>query len=166
MDQTQYERAFGMLKKAKESERRIHKRVTAYLRHNYPDIRFHTSLDGEAMGTYQREHVGYLQWGSGFPDLMIFKGNDQHVGLALEIKKDGESPYKRDGTRKAGKHLREQESWLKYLRANGWRAEFGVGYSQCIDIILEHFEHGKIKKHGPKISSEEEGEVTIRFEDD
>lgn len=155
-----------MLKKVRESERRIHKRVAAYLRHNYPDIRFHTSLDGEAMGTSQRAHVGYLQWGSGFPDLLIFKGNGQHVGLALEIKKDGESPYKKDGTLKAGKHLREQEGWIRYLRAQNWKAEFGVGYSECIDIILEYFKHGEIKKHDTQVQAEDEGEITIRFEDD
>ena len=166
MDRNQYERAFGMLKKAKESERRIHKRVTSYLRHNYPDIRFHTSLDGEAMGTHQREHVGYLQWGAGFPDLLIYKGNSQHIGLALEIKKDGESPYRKDGKLKAGKHLREQEGWLRYLRANGWKAEFGVGYSECIDIIIEYFEHGKIKKYDSKVSSEDESEIEVRFKDD
>jgi len=165
MDRDQYERAFGHLPKAKESERRIHKRVVNYLRHSYPEVRFHTSLDGEAMGHHQRIHVNALQYGQGFPDLMVYKGSGQHVGLALEIKKDNESPYKRDGTLKSGSHYVAQEGWIRYLRSQGWRAEFGVGYSQCIDIITEYFEHGKIKKHDSKIQAPDEGETEIRFED-
>ena len=165
MDRDQYEKAFGHLPKAKESERRIHKRVTSYLRHSYPDVRFHTSLDGEAMGTHQREHVGALQWGPGFPDLMVFKGNGEHIGLALEIKKDGESPYKKNGSLRSGVHFVNQEGWIRYLRRDGWRAEFAVGYSMAIDIINEYFEHGKIKKHSTEIQAPDEGDITIRFED-
>ena len=165
MDRDQYERAFGHLPKAKESERRIHKRVVNYLRHSYPDVRFHTSLDGEAMGTNQRGFVIALQWGSGFPDLMVFKRTDKYSGLAMEIKRDGESPYKKDGTLKSGQHYTDQEGWIRYLRREGWMAEFGVGYSHCIDIINEYFEDGKIEKHSPQVSSEDEGEIEIRFED-
>jgi len=165
MDREQYERAFGHLPKGKESERRIHKRVTVYLRHSYPEVRFHTSLDGEAMGDYQRQHVGMLQWGSGFPDLMVFKPSGEYSGLAIEIKKDGESPYKKDGSLRSGKHFVNQEGWIRYLRKQGWKAEFGVGYSHCIDIIEDYFKHGKIKKHSPKVSPENEGETEIRFED-
>ncbi len=165
MDRTQYERAFGMLKPAKESERRIHKRVVSYIRHSYPDVRFHTSLDGEAMGEHQRQHVNALQWGKGFPDLIIFKGNGQRCGLALEIKKDGESPYKRDGTLRSGGHFAAQHGWLHYLRSQEWKAEFAVGYSHAIDLRTEYFEHGKIKKHDTEVQAPDEGEIEIRFED-
>ena len=159
MDRDQYEKAFGMLRPNKESERRIHKRTTSYLRHTYPDIRFHTSLDGENMGQYQRTHVGYLQWGSGFPDLLIYKRTDQYCGLALEIKKDGESPYRKDGTLKSGQHFTNQEGWIRYLRANGWKAEFAVGYTHAIDLITDYL------GNETKVQATDDGGTEIKFED-
>jgi|GEM_PF-275456 hypothetical protein len=70
-------------------------------------------------------------------------------GLYIEIKKDG-TKLKRDKDakkilkgdtkiRKKGdwfdKHIEEQAGMLENLRARGYRAEFGVGFDKCKQII-------------------------------
>jgi hypothetical protein len=136
---------FAMLKKPKETERRIHTRLAKYLRENYPRIRFHSSLDGEYFGEHQRAHIGTLQWGNGFPDLMIYHHVGQYCGLAIELKTDKGDPFKKDGTIKKNVHLQEQNDWLNYLEDHGWRAVFGIGYENCKDIIDEYIKHTSSK---------------------
>ena len=73
-------------------------------------------------------------------------------GLYIEIKKDG-TKLKRDKDakkllkgeaklRKAGdwwdKHTEEQAKKLEKLRARGYKAEFGVGFDECQQIIDEY----------------------------
>lgn len=73
-------------------------------------------------------------------------------GLYVEIKKDG-TKLKRDKDakkilkgdtkiRKKGdwwdKHIEEQAEMLERLRQTGYRAEFGVGFSECKKIIDEY----------------------------
>jgi len=132
---------FAMLKKPKETERRIHTRLARYLRENHPKVRFHSSLDGEHFGEHQRAHINALQWGNGFPDLMIYHHVGQYCGLAIELKTMSGNPYKQDGELKKNAHLYEQSEWLDYLNDHGWRAVFGVGYLNCRDIIKEYISY-------------------------
>ena len=44
-----------------------------------------------------------------------------------------------DGTLKKDQHLEEQAKMLEKLRARGYRAEFGVGFEGCKQIIDEYF---------------------------
>ena len=143
VDEDRMERIFGMLKKPKETERRIHKRLAVYIREKYPDVRFHSSLDGEHFGEHQRAHIIALQWGNGFPDLMIYHSVGQHCGLAIEVKTAEGKPFKKDGTLKKNEHLQEQSSWLDHLKEHGWEAKFGVGYLNCRDIVDTYLKHRK-----------------------
>lgn len=59
-------------------------------------------------------------------------------GLYLEIKADGNSPFKKDGTLKKDEHLEEQEEMLEALRLRGYKAEFAVGFEQAKKIIDEY----------------------------
>ena len=78
--------------------------------------------------------------------------NILHFGLYIEIKKDG-TKLKRDKDakkllkgetkiRKKGdwwdKHVEEQAEMLEKLRAKGYKAEFGVGFDECRQIIAEY----------------------------
>ena len=56
----------------------------------------------------------------------------------MEIKTESNSPYKKDGTLKNDKHIKEQAEMLENLRARGYRAEFGVGFDECKQIIDEY----------------------------
>jgi len=128
---------FKMLKKPKETERRIHNRICRYLRETYPGVRFITTLDGEFFEKNQAEHVRALQHSRGAPDLLIFKKTTLYSGLAIELKKDGVRVLKKDGT-PANEHFSEQARWLLYLNEQGWMAKFAVGYDQAKRIIDEY----------------------------
>ena len=83
----------------------------------------------------------------GYPDLFIARSgeivfgpcNDRKLvyGLYIEIKKDGEKLTKKDGSWRTP-HIAEQAEMLERLRQAGYRAEFGVGFSECKQIIDEH----------------------------
>ena len=133
-----WQRAFGHMKMKPETERKVHKRVANYLRTVHPRVRFVSTLDGERFGTFQASAIRALQWGRGVPDLLIFCPDGKYAGLAIEIKKDFKSVFKKDGGLKKSEHLEEQYSWLKYLRGAGWKAEFGAGYDHCIELIESH----------------------------
>ena len=85
-------------------------------------------------------------------NFIIVRIQQNYHGLYLEIKKDG-TKLKRDKDvkkllkgeaklRKAGdwwdKHTEEQAKKLEKLRARGYKAEFGVGFDECQQIIDEY----------------------------
>lgn len=71
----------------------------------------------------------------GYPDLFIAEPSGKWHGLFIEIKIEGESPLKKDGTLKADEHVREQHAMLCELQSKGYKAVFGVGLEQCREII-------------------------------
>ena len=133
-----HEQAFGMLKSKKVTERLVHKQVAAYLRNQYPKIRFITTLDGEFFGKHQAIHVRALQHSRGAPDLLIFVKRDIYAGLAIEIKRTHSDAFKKNGELKKSEHLDEQEGWLDYLFKVGWRTSFGCGFDECKELIDEY----------------------------
>jgi len=58
-------------------------------------------------------------------------------GLYVEIKKDDEKLIKKDGSWRTP-HIAEQAEMLERLRQAGYRAEFGVGFDKCRQIIDEY----------------------------
>ena len=134
-----WKRAFGHMSMKGETERKIHKRLASYLKNAYPNVRFVSTLDGERFSMPQAEAVRALMWGRGVPDMLIFRHNGPYVGLAIEIKLN--SVYKQDGRLRKGQHLSEQADWLDYLEKEGWRAVFGCGYEQCVDIVDEYLKY-------------------------
>lgn len=83
----------------------------------------------------------------GYPDLFIARHgevifgpcNDRRLvyGLYLEIKKDDEKLTKKDGSWRTP-HIAEQAEMLERLRQVGYKAEFGVGFEACKQIIDEY----------------------------
>ena len=55
--------------------------------------------------------------------------------LFIEIKKKGVAIFKKDGTLRSDQHLEQQNKVLIMLHRAGYKATFGVGLDQCIDII-------------------------------
>ena len=76
--------------------------------------------------------------GRGFPDLQILEPRGGFNGLFLEIKRNGERIFKKDGTF-ASEHILEQADWLNGLRLRGYKAEFAVGFDECKTIIDAYF---------------------------
>ena len=134
-EQSLRERAFGMIKPKKITERLVHKQVAVYLKNQYPKVRFITTLDGEFFSEHQAQHVRALQHSRGAPDLLIFAPMWTYFGLAIEIKRTRSDAFKKNGELKKSEHLEEQQEWLNYLAGAGWKATFGCGFDECKLII-------------------------------
>lgn len=137
------------------SEHNLYEQIARYLQLQYPDViyRFDIAADlkltmGQAV-KHKRLHPE-----RGYPDLFIAKTKEIKVktvlgsgyslveikplgGLYIEIKKDGEKLTKKDGSWRTP-HIAEQAEALEKLRARGYKAEFGVGFSECKLIIDEY----------------------------
>lgn len=137
------------------SEHNLYEQIARYLQLQYPDViyRFDIAADlkltmGQAV-KHKRLHPE-----RGYPDLFIAKTKEIKVktvlgsgyslveikplgGLYIEIKKDGEKLTKKDGSWRT-LHIAEQAEALEKLRARGYKAEFGVGFSECKQIIDEY----------------------------
>ncbi len=142
-DQAQWDRAFGMLGKRRttKKESRLQHEVVNFLLVKYPKVRFASSLTGENQSNQMtRFRNNQIQHSKGHPDLLIYKKSGPYCGLALELKREGESPFRKDGKIRAGEHLANQNKWLKYLRKQGWAAFFSTGLNESCDIIEWYLE--------------------------
>lgn len=137
------------------SEHNLYEQIARYLQLQYPDViyRFDLSADLKLTMGQAAKHKR-LHSKRGYPDLFIAKPKEIKVktalgggyglveikplgGLYIEIKKDGEKLTKKDGSWRTP-HIAEQAEALEKLRARGYKAEFGVGFSECKQIIDEY----------------------------
>ena len=146
-----------------DSEHNLYEQIACHLQTQYPDViyRFDLAADLKLTPGQAAKHKR-LHKKRGYPDLFIARHgevvfgpcNDRRLvyGLYLEIKKDG-TKLKRDKDakkplkgeikiRKKGdwwdKHVEEQAEMLERLRQAGYKAEFGVGFDECKQIIDEY----------------------------
>jgi len=139
--QATWERAFGDMKKkpTPTHEAYVHKEVCKYLRSIDHNMRFISNLAGESFGKGQAMNVRDLQSHNGAPDLMIFARRAVWSGLAIELKAENVSVWKKDGTLLKNEHVQEQAKYLEALREEGWRAEFCSGIVAAKKVIDDYF---------------------------
>ena len=131
------------------SEHSLYEQIARYLQLQYPDVvyRFDLASDLKLTPGQAAKHKR-LHPERGYPDLFIAESSTNiwnspvrewglHFGLYIEIKKDGEKLNKKDGSWRTS-HIAEQAGMLENLRARGYRAEFGVGFDECKQIIDEY----------------------------
>lgn len=71
-----------------------------------------------------------------YPDLWIAEPASGYHGLYIELKKEGKSPYKKDGvTLRKDEHIEEQAAYIADLLARGYYATFAVGFVETITVI-------------------------------
>jgi len=133
-------------KNTKIKEANIQVSVCKHLKDNYPDVIFQCDL---ASGMNLGKHIGgmnaRLRSSRGLPDLFIAKPMmDKYIdklgynGLFIELKRDGKSPYLKDGSLSSNEHVQEQYAILKRLEEQGYKAVFAVGAEEAIKIIDEY----------------------------
>lgn len=71
----------------------------------------------------------------GQPDLLIIEPRGCYIGLALELKRDGATLYKKDGTFRKNEHLDNQQEVLEMYRQRGWQTGFAQGWDQAELLI-------------------------------
>jgi hypothetical protein len=119
----------------KKREEQIHTALATWIKLQYPDVIFTSESSGIrvsmgiAVKMKKQRSVGAL------PDLIILEPRCVYHGLCLEIKKDKDEVYRKDGGFRVSEHIQEQAQMLDRLRRKGYFAEFGCGLTDCMAII-------------------------------
>ncbi|WOI85950.1 PDDEXK family nuclease [Rhodococcus qingshengii] len=123
------------------SEHQLQEQVCQYIRTRYgSDIVFMSDMSagmkltmGQAM---KRKRINSSR---SLPDLVVLHPVGEFHGLCLELKKEGITVFKKDGTIRSDEHLQEQHEMLKRLDRLGYYAAFASGYDQAIETIDDYF---------------------------
>lgn len=123
----------------RQAEHKLYVDIAQYLQDYYPDViyRFDLAADMKLTPGQAAKHKK-LHPERGYPDLFIAQPVKGEHGLYLELKAEGNSPYRKDGTLKKDEHLEEQQRMLRRLRELGYRAEFATGFVQARKIIEDY----------------------------
>lgn len=119
--------------------------VSKYLRLVYPNVMFTSESSGLRLTMGQAVKAKKQRSQRGLPDMLIFEPRGGYFGLMLELKRDGESPFRRDGKLRANLHLSEQYEAIKKLNFNGYQSLFAVGFDQARRIIDHYMSLKKTK---------------------
>ena len=120
------------------SEKTLHRGVCDYIRYQYPEVMFNTDLSGSMKLTIgQAVALKSLRSQRGFPDLTIYEPRNGWHGLFLELKKEGEKLYKKDGS-PTTPHISEQLECLLKLRLRGYCVAFAVGFDEAKMLIDDY----------------------------
>lgn len=117
------------------------KQLLTWVKIQYKDLLYTEDMGGVRLTMNQAKKAKISRCKKGHPDMMFqqlhlnIHGHIKYVGLAIEFKKKGESPQKKNGGLKAGKHLQEQYEYLIALRAQGWLACFATGFIEAQELI-------------------------------
>ena len=121
------------------SEYNLHKAVVMYINMKYPKALYHSDLSGVKMSMGTIRKMAALNKYRGFPDLILYEKNMKYIGLVMELKKEGSSPFKKNGDLKTSEHLDNQVFWLNHLAKLGFKTSFVVGVPEAIKTIDDYF---------------------------
>jgi hypothetical protein len=122
------------------SEATVQQQVCRYLRIQYPSAIFRSDFaSGMKLTMGQATKHKALQSSRAWPDLFIYEPVADRQGLAMELKAEGVTVFKKDGTLRKDEHLEEQAAMLEALRRRGYVATFAIGFDQAKSIIDEYF---------------------------
>jgi len=109
--------------------------ICDYLKHKYPDVEFRSDLGGIRLTIGPARKIQRIQKQRAWPDLWISEARMGYHGLYLEIKKDRDELYTKEGKIRVNQHIIEQWHMLKRLRERGYMACFVCGLDHAIDTI-------------------------------
>jgi len=120
------------------TERDTHLAICTYIRLQYPLVIFTSDLSGQNTSKMQSVLNKKLRSSRGIPDLLIFKpkkdGKYIWHGLFIELKKDGEKLYKKDGSFKT-EHIKEQFEMKGKLLNLGYCSNFATGFDKAQKLV-------------------------------
>lgn len=115
------------------SEDRLQSRVVRYLKDNYPDIKYCSSIAGAYISSrVQRAKIvrnGYVR---GKNDLDIYEARGGYFGLFLELK---EKAYP----------TQAQKEWIAAMNERGYLAVITRGFTETISVIDEYLSKDKTR---------------------
>jgi hypothetical protein len=120
----------------KKKEIDVHIQVCKYLKLQYPGILFLSDFAaGIKMSIGMANRQKMMKSDHSFPDLMIFEPRGGYKGLFIELKRDRDALYNKDGSFKSSDHIADQYKTLNELRKKGYYAYFACGFDVAKNII-------------------------------
>jgi|ERR1035437_1985728 hypothetical protein len=123
-----------------QSEKELHSQVCQYLKIQYPKVLFNSDMAGAMKLTIgQATQISKLRSNKGFPDIVIYEPRGEYNGMFLELKRGGESLFKKDGDYVTD-HIKEQHLCIALLASKGYYATFAIGWDEArekIDFYLK-----------------------------
>lgn len=109
--------------------------VSTYLKHQYPHVLFTSESSGVRLTIGQAKRLKSMRSNDAkFPDIMIFEPRGGYHGLFIELKKQGEKVFQKNGEPYAG-HVADQYKTLQQLKAKGYWAQFCIGFDEAKKTI-------------------------------
>jgi hypothetical protein len=121
-------------------------KVANYLKLVYPSVKFQSDFaSGCKLTMGQAIRNAKMQCGRKMPDMFIAFPNGKYAGCYLELKKNRECVYLKDGSLSKGQHIQEQAKVHEELRSIGYWCDFSCGFEEAICVIEDYLpEHIKI----------------------
>lgn len=121
------------------SEKAIHKAICKYIDLAYPDVIYTSDASGLRLSMGLRVQMKAIRCNNYvIPDLIILNPAGTQHGLLLEVKKDKNEVYRKDGEMRQDEHIKSQAKVLFRLEQLGYRAEFACGFDHAKSIIDEY----------------------------
>lgn len=144
-------------KHPRQIEAGVTQRVVNYVRREYPQAIIITDAIGLDLTDKQRQQLMALRSEKGQPDVSIDYPSRGYHGLRIELKKEGEVIFKKDGTLRKnsytreyfkgrkrfvyrGDHNQEQYATLKKYEALGYCGRYAIGFDAAQRLIDWYFE--------------------------
>ena len=128
-----------------KQEEKIQVSFCQYLRAKHPKIIFRSDGAGLKLPMGLAVKFKKIQKDRAYPDMFIAEPVGKYHGLYIEIKKDFDTLYKKDGTIRQDVHTLEQLKSIQDLQAKGYYACFACGIDDCIKILEDYLIHEKLE---------------------
>jgi len=119
--------------KNNQREKKISIELAKYINLQYPDVIFFPDASGVRLTMGQAIQLRAQRCNrSKIPDFFILEPKGEYHGLILELKKEDEIIFLKNGSLSNSKHIQEQNKSLMKLRSVGYLAIFAVGLDSAI----------------------------------
>lgn len=118
-----------------EKEDMLQIRLSEYIKETYPDVIFTAESSGLKLPMGLAIKAKRCRSSRALPDMWILEARKGYHGCCIELKREGENVYKKNGELRKDNHLREQQEVQMRLRNKGYFCEFAVGYDEAKAIV-------------------------------
>lgn len=125
--------------KNQKRELQISLALSQYINIKYPNVLFFIDASGVRLTIGQATQLK-KQRSKRFkiPDFIILQPCKGYHALILELKKEDESPYLKNGELSKSEHVQEQNKALQHLNKLGYKAQFAVGLDEAMKVVDEY----------------------------
>lgn len=124
-----------MASKRKNTESIVQIDFCEYIKDKYPAVIFTSESGGIRLTMGQSIVAKRTRSCRGLPDVFILEPRKGYFGLFIEIKKEGERVFKKNGEVISNDHVREQREIHERLKHKGYLSMFAIGLEQCKEIM-------------------------------